>query len=89
MTVKEQLEARIKVAWHNGGPEAATPRGNGRFLITGRDGQSRYTVHLVSSEVATCDCAAGIHGRACWHAAAAWLRSIADARPTIADGATA
>jgi SWIM zinc finger len=79
MTIREQLEARIKAAWINGGPEAATPRGNGRFLVTGRDGETRYTVHVLASDAATCDCPAGLHGRACWHAAAAYLRTIADA----------
>lgn len=78
-TVREQLEGRIRAAWVNGGPSAAIPRGSDRFMVIGRDGASRYTVHVLTAERATCDCPAGIHGRFCWHAAAALLRRTADA----------
>jgi hypothetical protein len=77
-SVREQVEGRIRAAWVNGGPSAATPRGSDRFLVTGRDGHARYTVHVLSAEHATCDCPAGLHGRFCWHAAAALLRRTAD-----------
>ena len=89
---QQQVEDRIRVAWHNGGPAAAQPRGEGRFVVTGRAGSSRYTVVLIGRGAATCDCPAGLHGRTCWHAAAAWLRALADsmtsAAPASSDGVT-
>ena len=33
---------------------------------------------MASLDVITCDCPAGIHDRPCWHAAAAFLRHVAD-----------
>ena len=47
-------------------------------MVTGRNGHARYTVHILTAERATCDCPAGLHGRFCWHAAAAMLRRTAD-----------
>jgi len=78
-TVREQVEGRIRAAWVNGGPSAAIPRGSSRYVVTGRDGHARYTVHVLSIERATCDCPAGLHDRFCWHAASALLRRAADA----------
>jgi hypothetical protein len=73
------LSERIRVAWMNGGPKAATPRGDGRYLVTGRDGLTRYTVNVRTLDAIACDCAGGMRGRPCWHAAAAYLRHVADA----------
>jgi uncharacterized Zn finger protein len=81
---RELLEGRIRAAWINGGPSAATPRGNDRYVVTGRDGATRYTVNVLSSERAACDCPAGLHGRFCWHAAAAMLRRTADVAMGVA-----
>jgi len=75
-TAAEQLAGRLHAAKVNGGAAVATPRGNGRYGVTGR-AETRYTVHLIGDR-AFCDCKAGSFGRPCWHAAAAWLRRLAD-----------
>ena len=74
--VRRHLEGRIETARLNGGPSAVTPRGANRYTVVGRAGD-RYTVVVTGSyshaENYACDCAAGLHGRDCWHEAAVWL----------------
>jgi hypothetical protein len=77
LTEREKLEGRLHAAKVNGGAAAATPRGDGRFTVVGRAGD-RYTVQVFDLETMTCDCKAGQFGTACWHAAATYLRIIAD-----------
>lgn len=86
MSLREQVEGRLKAAQINGGAAAAEPRGNGRYVVTGRDGHTRYTVHVLSAENAACDCPAFVKGggRFCWHAAAALLRNLADSQAMVA-----
>lgn len=76
LSEREQLRGRLHAAKVNGGATAAIPRGNGRYMVTGR-AETRYTVNLLGDR-AMCDCKAGSFGRPCWHAAAAWLRRLAD-----------
>jgi uncharacterized Zn finger protein len=78
MTTREQVEGRIRTAWINGGPLAVTPRSDERYTVEGRLG-TRYTVHVIGWEHATCDCKAGLHGTLCWHLMAVLLRRVADA----------
>lgn len=47
------------------------------FSVIGRDGASRYEVHLSANGEASCDCPAGRFGRTCWHQAAA-AREVLD-----------
>jgi hypothetical protein len=77
MTTREKLESRLEAAKVNGGASAATPRGDGRYTVTGRAG-ARYTAYVLSLDTIACDCRAGQFGNACWHAAAAYLRVVAD-----------
>jgi uncharacterized Zn finger protein len=77
MTAREKLTARFEAAKINGGAAAAEPRANGRYTVTGRAGD-RYTCHVRSLDHIACDCKAGQHGKPCWHAAATFLRYIAD-----------
>ena len=76
-TYRSKVEGRLQAAQINGGAAAAQPRGDGRFLVTGRAGD-RYTVKVFDLETMLCDCKAGRYGTPCWHAAAAYLRIIAD-----------
>jgi uncharacterized Zn finger protein len=76
-TEREKIEGRLAAARVNGGAQAATPRGNDRYTVEGRAG-ARYTVQFFNLESMACDCRAGIFGNACWHAAATYLRIIAD-----------
>ena len=77
MTEREKIEGRLAAAKVNGGAAAATPRGNGRYTVIGR-ADGRYTVEVLNRETMMCDCASGRHGGFCWHAAAVYLRIIAD-----------
>jgi uncharacterized Zn finger protein len=77
MTEREKLEGRLEAAKINGGASAAIPRGNDRYTVEGRAG-ARYTVQVFNLETMACDCKAGINGVACWHAAAVYLRIVAD-----------
>jgi len=77
MTHVQKVDARFHAAKVNGGAAAAEPRGNGLFTVTGRAG-ARYSVRAWSLDHITCDCRAGQFGNPCWHAAAAFLRHIAD-----------
>jgi len=77
-TYREKIEGRLEAAKVNGGATAAEPRGNDRYSVTGRSG-ARYTVWAVNAETFLCDCKAGTtSGTPCWHAAAAYLRTLAD-----------
>ncbi len=77
-TYREKIEGRLQVAKVNGGAAAAEPRGNGRYTVEGRAG-ARYTVWALNAETFFCDCKAGTtSGTPCWHAAAAFLRIVAD-----------
>jgi len=77
-TYREKIEGRLQVAKINGGAAAAEPRGNDRYTVEGRAG-ARYTVWALNAETFFCDCKAGTtSGTPCWHAAAAFLRIIAD-----------
>ncbi len=77
-TYREKIESRLLAAKVNGGAAAAEPRGNGRYTVEGRAG-ARYTVWALNAETFFCDCAAGTKsGTPCWHAAAAFLRIVAD-----------
>jgi hypothetical protein len=83
MTERERIEGRLQAAKLNGGAAAAQPRGSGRYLVTGRDGHTRYTVQVAGPDRAFCDCPAGIHRNAdgfpgCWHTVAALMRDLAD-----------
>jgi uncharacterized Zn finger protein len=78
MTEREKLQGRLDAVKVNGGASAAQPRGNDRYTVEGRSG-GRYTVQVFTIETMACDCRAGIHGVACWHSAAVYLRLIADA----------
>jgi|GEM_PF-3174050 len=77
MTEQERIEGRLAAAKINGGAHAATPRGEGRYTVEGRAG-ARYTVQVFNLETMACDCKAGLFGNACWHAAAVYLRIVAD-----------
>ncbi len=77
-THREKIEGRLEAAKVNGGAAAAEPRGNGRYTVEGRAG-ARYTVWALNAETFFCDCKAGTtSGTPCWHAAAAFLRIVAD-----------
>jgi len=77
-TYREKIEGRLLVAKVNGGAAAAEPRGNDRFTVEGRAG-ARYTVWALNAETFLCDCQAGTtSGTPCWHAAATFLRIVAD-----------
>lgn len=78
MTHQEKLEGRLHAAKVNGGAAAVEPRGNGIFTVYGRT-ENRYTVRVFGLEDMLCDCKAGQHGGMCWHAAAVYLRILADA----------
>lgn len=77
MTYREKIESRLHAAQVNGGAAAATPRDAGLYTVTGRAG-ARYSVRVFGLEEMRCDCKAGQFGNPCWHAAAAFLRTIAD-----------
>lgn len=79
MTEREKAEGRLAAAIINGGAAAAIPRGDDRYTVLGRSGD-RYTVHAFCLDDLRCDCKAGLlgGGTACWHAAAVYLRLIAD-----------
>lgn len=76
-TYQEQVSSRFAAAKINGGASAAQPRGNGRYTVTGRAGD-RYTCFVIDLDNVKCDCRAGQFDKPCWHAAAAFLRHIAD-----------
>jgi hypothetical protein len=76
MTEREKLQSRLEAAKINGGAAAAIPRGNDRYTVEGRAG-ARYTVWVLGDRY-MCDCKAGMYGNACYHAACAYLRIIAD-----------
>ncbi len=85
-TYREKIEGRLEAAKVNGGAAAAEPRGNDRYTVEGRSG-ARYTVWAMNAETFFCDCKAGTtSGTPCWHAAAAFLRIVAD---SAAAGVTA
>lgn len=75
--LQDIIQGRLQAAKVNGGASAAQPRGDGRYVVTGR-ADARYTVHVASLDAIACDCPAGIHDKPCWHAAAAFLRYVAD-----------
>jgi uncharacterized Zn finger protein len=77
MSEREKLESRLAAAKINGGAAAVTPRAGDRYTVEGRAG-GRYTVQVFNLERMACDCKAGIHGNCCWHAAAVYLRLVAD-----------
>lgn len=79
MSYRTKVEGRLEAAKINGGAAAATPRGNDRYTVVGREG-ARYTVMVFNIETMACDCRAGRNGGGtpCWHAAAVYLRLVAD-----------
>jgi len=77
MTERQKLQGRLDAAKINGGASAATPRGSDRYTVEGRAG-GRYTVQVFNLETMACDCKAGLHGTACYHAACVYLRLLAD-----------
>jgi hypothetical protein len=83
--LQDIIQGRLRAAKVNGGASAAQPHGDGRYTVTGR-ADARYTVHVASLDAIACDCPAGIYGKPCWHAAAAYLRVVADseASPELA-----
>lgn len=76
---RSRIQAALFRARVAGGAKCATPRGRDLYTVTGRAGD-RYTVLVagLESDHVRCDCKAGFHGTPCWHAAAAWLRVVAD-----------
>ncbi len=79
MTFRAKVEGRLEAAKINGGASVVTPRDGDRFTVVGREG-ARYTVQVFNLETMACDCKAGRNGGGtpCWHAAAVYLRMIAD-----------
>lgn len=77
MTHRAKVQGRLHAARVNGGAAAVTPRADGLYTVTGRAG-NRYTVRAFGLEDLHCDCRAGQFGTPCWHAAAAFLRIVAD-----------
>lgn len=77
-TYREKIEGRLEAAKVNGGAAAAQPRGNDRYTVIGRSG-GRYTVWAMNADTLLCDCKAGTTSATpCWHAAAVFLRIVAD-----------
>ena len=88
-TYREKIEGRLEAAKVNGGAAAAEPRGNDRYTVEGRSG-ARYTVWALNAETFFCDCKAGTtSGTPCWHAAAVFLRIVADRAAAPVSGAVA
>jgi uncharacterized Zn finger protein len=77
MTHRAKIESRLHAAQINGGAAAATLRAADLYTVTGRAGD-RYSVKVFGLEEMRCDCKAGQYGNPCWHAAAAFLRIVAD-----------
>lgn len=78
MTTTEKQQRAIQRAQINGGAQAAIELRRGTFRVIGRGGD-RYTVRATSSTF-QCDCPAGMKNCPCWHAAAVWLRLLAENR---------
>ena len=83
MPYRAQLERRLAAAALNGGAQAVTPRNANLYTVTGRAG-TRYTVATFGLESIRCDCKAGLCDVPCWHAAAVYLRLVADSARTEA-----
>jgi uncharacterized Zn finger protein len=83
MTERERIEGRLAAAKAHGGARAAIPRDSREahpvYTVTGSRGD-RYRVDVVTLDYIRCTCDAAVKGRGapCWHAAAAFLRAIAD-----------
>lgn len=85
MTVAQKEAGRLAAAKINGGASAALPRGNGRYTVTSRDGETCYTCQVVTLDYVRCDCKAGQYREnACWHAACAWLAAVASSALKVA-----
>src|ERR1700722_19410399 len=73
---RSRIQAALLRARAHGGAKAAQPVGDNRYRVTGLRGT--YFVALFDNETSRCTCQAGTFGQPCFHAACAWLRSIAD-----------
>jgi hypothetical protein len=73
---RSRIQAALFRARAHGGAKAAQPLGEGRYRVVGLRGT--YFVALFDGETSRCTCTAGTFGQPCYHAACAWLRSIAD-----------
>ncbi len=66
----------------------AVKLGAGTYDVIGRNGDTRYRVHLDPDGATFCSCQAGRHDRTCWHKAAAARavlgESAAVGRPVLA-----
>jgi hypothetical protein len=81
---RSRIQAALFRARAHGGARAAQPLGDNRYRVTGLRGT--YFVALFDNETSRCTSAAGTFGAPCYHAACAWLRSIADRALTAASG---
>jgi hypothetical protein len=73
---RSRIQAALFRARAHGGAKAAQPVGENRYRVVGLRGT--YFVALFDNETSRCSCTSGSFGNPCYHAACAWLRSIAD-----------
>jgi hypothetical protein len=73
---RSRIQAALYRAGAHGGAKAAQPLGDNRYRVIGLRGT--YFVALFDGETSRCTCASGSFGNPCYHAACAWLRSLAE-----------